>query len=101
MKQLRESCAIGSDRSSRNANLCPFVCLFVSKLSRAVNLHLSRLESSQRTRGAITEQSDSYKRATGCPKKSVIRALEGAKRKKLGEFWKIQEISSLMSTETL
>ena len=32
----------GSDRSSRNANLCMYVCLFVSSLSRAVNLHLSR-----------------------------------------------------------
>ena len=38
----------GSDRSSRNANVRSFVRSFVSNLSRAVNLHLSGLESDQR-----------------------------------------------------
>ena len=38
----------GSDRSSRSHNVCPSVCPSVTKLSRAVNLHLSRSESTQR-----------------------------------------------------
>ena len=39
---------------------------------------------------------------TGCPKKGdmCLRPLKSSYRKKLGEFWKIQGISSLMSTET-
>ena len=49
----------GSDRSSGSHFVCPSVCPFGDKLSRAVNLYLSRSESTQRA----IEQSESSQRA--------------------------------------
>ena len=48
----------GSDRSSRNAIVCLSVRLCGTKCSRAVNLHLSRSESTQKaTKEQLSSQS--------------------------------------------
>ena len=70
---LRPHSIIGSDRSSRNADLRPFS----SNLSRAVNLHLSRSEINQSTQGAIREHSDNTQRAIRVESNwGAIRALK-------------------------
>ena len=57
--EILDFISVGSDRSSRSHNVRPSVCLAQTKLSRAVNLHLSRSCNNQRPLRALREQSES------------------------------------------
>ena len=68
----------GFDRSSRNANLRPFVRLLGPSLSRAVSLYLSRLVINQSPKRAIRGHSKSIQRAIR--KQLDVVSCEGASR---------------------
>ena len=62
----------GSDRSSRNTNVCPSVCPFRTKCSRAVNLHLFRSESTQKA----TKEQLSSQRAVIQSEPKILRLVK-------------------------